>query len=146
MDLDALQLQKTSFITDQLKEYFSDLVYQCPFLEQHHSDDSDAPNDRNNNAKIILLVEHQSTRDQFMPFRIFHYIFNLLNIELSQLLKTKQSSHRSLQPFYAFILYNGKQSIDNLPTSLLECFDDQYGIVKKMLTEPLKVVDVNQLT
>ena len=123
IDLTAIELQNTSFITDDLKEYFSDLVYKCPYFA--HSDNqhsSDQP------AKMILLVEHQSTLDKYIPIRVFHYLFNFLNQEL-RVLKSKQPSLDKLPPFYALIFYNGKQNLDDFSSKLTDCFDDQLGIV-----------------
>ena len=140
IDLTAIELQNTSFITDDLKEYFSDLVYKCPyFADAANQHQADQP------ARMILLVEHQSTLDRYIPVRVFHYLFNFLNQEL-RLLKSQQSQQDKLPPFYALIFYNGKQSLDDFSSKLTDCFDDPLGIVSKMLNEPIKVINVNDLS
>jgi predicted transposase/invertase (TIGR01784 family) len=51
IDFSNLKIETSSYITKELKEYFSDLVFSC----KH----------KNSNLKISLLVEHKSFVSKF---------------------------------------------------------------------------------
>ena len=61
----SLKLLQQSFIKKDLQEHFSDLVFSCKL--------ADKP------AYLTLLIEHQSSPDKMMAFRIHQYLFGLLS-------------------------------------------------------------------
>lgn len=56
LNTDTLQLLKQSYIDNDLQESLSDLVFHCEL--------ADKP------AYLTLLVEHQSTAEKLLPFRV----------------------------------------------------------------------------
>ncbi len=60
LDLSALQLCGQSFVDEDLKQYHIDFLYSVP-LDGH-------------DAYIYLLLEHQSTVDMLMPYRLWQYM------------------------------------------------------------------------
>jgi predicted transposase/invertase (TIGR01784 family) len=68
IDLNQFKLEDGSYIDDSLQATFSDLVFSCKYNKA--TVDSE--------AKVILLIEHQSTPDKFIAFRVYHYLFNML--------------------------------------------------------------------
>ena len=79
LDLSSSRLESSTYITDDLQETFSDLVFTCDYKKGVGEGE----------VRIALLIEHQSTPDRLMPFRVFHYLFNL-----SYLLLKKDSDHK----------------------------------------------------
>ena len=63
LDLSTLTLLPTSNISARLDESISDLVYSCQY--KGSADDGERAE-----ARIITLVEHQSTPDRFMPVHL----------------------------------------------------------------------------
>ena len=59
IDWDTLQITNKSYVDRHLKQIFSDMVYKCMLQGKE--------------AYIFLLIEHQSTPDPLMPFRVLEY-------------------------------------------------------------------------
>ena len=74
LDLDTLEQLDSCYVHKDLQETQSDIVYDCCYKEAYES-----PDGSHKKAKVILLVEHQSSPDLLMPFRwsdisVYHYI------------------------------------------------------------------------
>lgn len=131
IELDSFQLENSTYIDEALRETLSDLVFTCRYSK----------NVENVQAKVVLLVEHQSTPDQFMPFRVYHYMFNLLYNEL----KGRTNKQSKLPAVYALVFYHGKQTPYPYSMNLTDCFDDPLGIMTTMFNDPVPLIDVNQV-
>ena len=90
IDSTTLKLEKDSFIEPDLSETISDVLFSVKFNDQ--------------DGYIFLLLEHQSTVDKMMAFRLFKYMINICDLYLTTNPKTK-----SLPLIYPLILYNGKK-------------------------------------
>ena len=132
LDLKQCKLEDSSYIDNELQASFSDVVFDC-----RYKDDTNT-----SNAKVILLVEHQSTPDRLMPFRIYHYLFNLLYKHLKQ--RDASQSNDKLPVVYALVFYHGKQTPYPYPLRLTDCFDDPLKIMAKIFAKPVDVIDINE--
>ena len=56
LDLSRLQQENNSFVTEDLKEHFSDLIYTCPI--------------RGGLMRIALLLEHKSYPEPFIHLQL----------------------------------------------------------------------------
>ena len=90
LDLDTLKLDKNSYLTEELKESFADVVYNCIYLG-----DSDVE------LKIALLFEHKSRVESFPHIQLLKYILGIW----SHNIKHKQP----LQVVIPLIFYHGIQ-------------------------------------
>lgn len=100
LDFSRLEIDKTSYITDILKTLESDLVFTVPFREEVSSDE----------LVIYILIEHQSTVDPMMPFRILNYMCQIWDnqrrkLEASDVPKSKWR----LRPILPIVFYTGAQ-------------------------------------
>ncbi|MCJ8268048.1 MAG: Rpn family recombination-promoting nuclease/putative transposase [Psychrosphaera sp.] len=153
LDLKQCTLEDSSYIDNELQASFSDVVFDCPYLVKHKS------HSNTSNAKVILLVEHQSTPDRLMPFRVYHYLFNLLYKHLKQ--RDESQSKDKLPVVYALVFYHGKQTPYPYPMCLTDCFDDVQGctnavnagmhrngdplkIMAEIFAKPVDVIDINE--
>ncbi|NQZ10951.1 MAG: Rpn family recombination-promoting nuclease/putative transposase [Algicola sp.] len=132
LSLDAFEYVDATYIDATLQETFSDLVYRCPYK-----------NSVNGEAKVILLVEHQSTPDKLIAFRVYHYLFNMLYKELKA--RPKSKAKNKLPAVFAMVFYNGKQTPYPYSLQLADCFDDPLKIMGQVLQSPLPLIDVNQV-
>ncbi len=89
LDLDKMTLCETSYISSDLKEHFSDLVWNCPC--------------RNQNIKITFLFEHKSSPVRFPHIQLLRYMTGIWESQL----KTKGIKY--LDPVVPIIVYNGRQ-------------------------------------
>ena len=121
----SLKLLQQSFIKKDLQEHFSDLVFSCKL--------ADKP------AYLTLLIEHQSSPDKMMAFRIHQYLFGLLSNY------RKQHPNKLLPAVYALVFYHGKTTPYPYSLSLQSCFDDPLNIMSEVLYQDIALVDINQL-
>ncbi len=62
LDLDTLELDSNSYITDELSEFFSDMVWQCRYKKSGRR------------AKVSFLHEHKSYKPKYPHFQLLDYI------------------------------------------------------------------------
>jgi predicted transposase/invertase (TIGR01784 family) len=125
LNTNSLKLLQQSFIKQDLQEHFSDLVFSCEL--------ADKP------AYLTLLIEHQSSPDKMMAFRIHQYLFGLLSNY------RKQHPNKLLPAVYSLVFYHGKTTPYPYSLSLQSCFDDPLNIMSEVLYKDIALVDVNQL-
>ena len=89
-DLKNLALQPRSFIDDVRKESTVDILYKTRIAGYE--------------AYFYLLIEHQSTPDELMPFRILKYICNIIDHHL------KVTKEKRLPLVYPIVIYHAEQS------------------------------------
>ncbi|WP_375333752.1 Rpn family recombination-promoting nuclease/putative transposase [Candidatus Tisiphia endosymbiont of Xenochironomus xenolabis] len=90
IDSTTVKLEKDSFIEPDLSETISDVLFSVKFNDQ--------------DGYIFLLLEHQSTVDKMMAFRLFKYMINICDRYL-----TTNPKAKSLPVIYPLIIYNGKK-------------------------------------
>ena len=75
-----------------------------------------------------------------MPFRVLHYLCGMLNSYM------KQNPNTLLPAVYTLVFYHGEQTPYPYSLSLEDCFDDPLKLIPDMVTKPLRLIDVNQLS
>ncbi|GAB6161192.1 Rpn family recombination-promoting nuclease/putative transposase [Desulfothermus naphthae] len=87
IDFDSLTMVKDSFVDEELKEHFSDLLYEVQL--------SSRP------GFIYLLFEHKSTPERFTGLQLLRYMVKIWDLYLKQ-------SHESILPvIIPLVIYNG---------------------------------------
>ena len=128
LDLSTLKLNNSNLIDKNLTESISDLVYSCEYQDKSLG-----------STKVIILVEHQSTPDKFMPFRVYHYLFNILAYEL------KNNKNLDLLPaVHALVFYHGEQKAYPYSMKLADCFNDPLKIMEKFWNKPIPLINVHK--
>lgn len=126
LDLNSLTLEHDSYIDASLQAAVSDLVFRCQLAHRP--------------AYLAVLIEHQSQPDPFMPVRMAHYLFCLLNKQL------KLHPGKRLPPVYGMIFYHGRRTPYPYSLNLADCFEDPLALMKNLFHQPVPIVDVNQLS
>ena len=62
LDIDTLELDSSSYITDELSEFFSDMVWKCCYKKGGR------------HAKVSFLHEHKSYKPKYPHFQLLDYI------------------------------------------------------------------------
>lgn len=132
INLESLKLQSSSYLDDSLLETFSDLVFDCAYIDSEEVRD----------AKVVLLVEHQSTPQRLLPFRVYHYMFNLLYRELKE--RDSSKIDKKLPVVHTLVFYHGKQTPYPYSLRLADCFNDPHQLMGDWLTGIVPLVDLNQ--
>jgi len=102
-DLSTLKLESGSFVEDDLRQYFSDVLYS---LKTTAGD-----------GYIHVLIEHQSTPDRHMAFRLIRYAIAAMQRHL-------EAGHKKLPLVIPVLFYTGKRSPYPYSTRWLDEFND----------------------
>ena len=100
LDFSQLINLNRSFVSDTLRELESDMVFSVPFQSDSDTDD----------LLIYILIEHQSTVDPLMGFRVLWYMCQIWDMQQQELAEAKKpKSEWRLQPILPIVYYTGEQ-------------------------------------
>ena len=129
INLKTLRPIKTSFIDKYLKESFCDMAFDCKLKDKSKG-----------RMKLIVLVEHQSSPDKLMPFRVMHYLNSLSYNELNSRQNNKQAK---LSPLYALVFYHGKKKHYPYSLNLRDCYNDENNIMESYFAHQVNLINVH---
>jgi predicted transposase YdaD len=116
LDFSRITYQKRSFISKALQERESDVLLSVPFQEDTDATDTDA-------LLIYILIEHQSTVDKTMGFRLLSYMVQIWESQRREWETEKiPQSERRLQPILPVLFYTGDAPW-TVPVSLTTIMD-----------------------
>ena len=116
-----LELYNKEFITDKFEKNETDIVYKVT------------------NLNVYIIIEHQSTADRTMPYRVRRYKTALMDSVINK--KEMKKASYKLPRMIAIVLYTGKQKWENLK---LEDMQEPLKWYKEDYDEFI-LVDVNNL-
>ncbi len=120
-DLNTLKLESGSFVEDNLRQYFSDVLYS---LKTTAGDD----------GYVHVLIEHQSTPDRHMAFRLIRYAVAAMQRHLEE-------GHKKLPLVIPMLFYTGKRSPYPYSTRWLDEFANP-ELAGKLYSAAFPLVDV----
>jgi len=124
IDLDSIKLQKDSFIDDQLRVKITDLLYTAQFGQRQ--------------GYLYILVEHQSTPDKFMPYRLLQYKLRIMDHHLENV------DDKYLPVIYATIFYSGKRPY-NHSTNIFDLFGDHKKLAEDTFYSPYQLIALKEI-
>lgn len=119
-DLKTLKLESGSFIEEELRAYYSDVLWS---LKTHEGD-----------GYIYIVIEHQSTPDNHMAFRLMRYAIAAMQQHLD-------AGHKKLPLVVPMLFYYGAES--PYPFSL--CWLDEFEnptLARQLYAEAFPLVDI----
>jgi len=119
-DLSTLKLECGSFVEDDLRQYFSDVLYS---LKTTTGD-----------GYIHVLIEHQSTPDRHMAFRLMRYAVAAMKRHLD-------AGHKQLPLVIPVLFYTGRRSPYPYSTRWFDEFDDP-ALAENIYCNAFPLVDV----
>ncbi|MRT07486.1 Rpn family recombination-promoting nuclease/putative transposase [Pantoea agglomerans] len=119
-DLSTLKLESGSFVEDDLRQYFSDILYSLKTS--------------NGDGYIHVLIEHQSTPDRHMAFRLMRYAVAAMHRHL-------EAGHEQLPLVIPVLFYTGKRSPYPYSTRWLDEFEDP-SLAENLYGSTFPLVDV----
>ena len=93
IDVDSLEIRKDSFVEKELKQFYSDILYQVSF--------------KGGKGYIYLLFEHQSKPYRLIAFRLLRYMVKIWEQELKA-----EPELVLLPPIIPLVLYHGRAGWD----------------------------------
>ena len=124
IDFPSLTIENTSFIEQNLRDSISDVLFSAKF--------------DNKDGYLYLLIEHQSSADHFMTFRLLRYMLNICDRYL-----TSNPKAKSLPLIYPLIFFNGTGDY-NASRNLWDLFEDNL-LAKEIWTNDYQIVNVNDI-
>ena len=126
IDFSSIELQKESFIDDYLKLQIADLLYSARFDGQP--------------GFLYVLLEHASTPDRFLPFRMHKYVTAIMDHHL------KKKENKTLPLVYPMILYTGKRAYKH-SVDFFDLFSEkERDLAKEIFTSPYHLIDLTQVS
>ncbi|ECL5981365.1 Rpn family recombination-promoting nuclease/putative transposase [Salmonella enterica] len=119
-DLSTLKLESGSFVEDDLRQYFSDVLYS---LKTTAGD-----------GYVHVLIEHQSSPDKHMAFRLIRYAVAAMQRHL-------EAGHKKLPLVIPVLFYTGKRSPYPYSPRWLDEFDAP-ALAGKLYSSAFPLVDV----
>ncbi|MBW5879332.1 Rpn family recombination-promoting nuclease/putative transposase, partial [Yersinia enterocolitica] len=119
-DLNTLKLESGSFVEDDLRQYFSDVLYSVKTTEGE--------------GYVHVLIEHQSSPDKHMAFRLIRYAVAAMQRHLD-------AGHKKLPLVIPVLFYVGKRSPYPYSTRWLDEFDAP-ELAHKLYSGAFPLVDV----
>lgn len=120
-DLSTLKLESGSFVEDDLRQYFSDVLYS---LKTAQGDD----------GYVHVLIEHQSSPDRHMAFRLLRYAVAAMQRHL-------EAGHKKLPLVIPVLFYTGKRRPYPYSTRWLDEFTDP-ALANRLYSTAFPLVDV----
>ena len=120
LDFRRVQRVNTTFIADNLREQESDLVFLVPFRGIDQTE-----------VMIYILLEHQSTPDPSMGFRLLFYMCQIWDQQRQKWLAEKVlKSEWRFRPIIPVVFYTGTQEWQSLPVSVETLMDVPQALMR----------------
>lgn len=119
-DLGTLKLESGSFVEESLRPYYSDVLYSLKTAVGE--------------GYVHVLIEHQSTPDRCMAFRLLRYAVALMQRHLD-------AGHKTLPLVIPVLFYAGKRSPYPYSTNWLQLFASR-SLAEQLYSSDFPLVDV----
>lgn len=125
VNLDTLELRNSTYIDKKLKNSISDIVYSVDISDKA--------------GYFYLLIEHQSSVDRLMPFRLLQYCVSLMDNHV------RGSKSKTLPIVYPMLYYNGKRPYSGT-MDLFELFGKEMSLARRVLVGPYHLIDLHNIS
>lgn len=125
IDTSTLKIENASFIEPRLTRSSSDVLFSAKFNDQ--------------DGYIFILLEHQSTADKFMVFRLFKYMTRICDRYLKNNPKSKH-----LPLIYLVVLYNGTEEYD-VARNLWDLFGTNNHLAREFWVNDYQLINVHKI-
>ena len=122
IEFDSLTIDPTSYIADDIKDYFCDIVVKTKLK------DSDC------NADIYIIMEHKSYYDKAVFVQLLKYMLVMWEKDIAE--------KKPLRVIIPFIFYHGKRKWD-IPLQFIEQFKSKDELKKYLLNFQYILFDTN---
>jgi predicted transposase/invertase (TIGR01784 family) len=124
VDLSSLKLCNGSFVDARHCQRFTDILYSVLLQEQQ--------------AYLFLLVEHQSTPDELMAFRLLTYLCRIMQEHIDQ------TQSKVLPIVVPMVFYHGKESYP-YSSDLFDLFGEHKSLAKNIFLQPFHLIDIGAI-
>lgn len=119
-DLNSIQLESGNFIEEELRAYYSDILYSLKM--------------QGNTGYIHILIEHQSSPDKRMAYRLMRYAIAAMQRHLD-------AGHEQLPLVIPILFYQGQRSPYPYSMNWLDMFSDPM-LARQLYSTRFPLVDI----
>lgn len=123
IDLNHLKLQPNSYINDVRKETVADILYETKIADK--------------NAYLYLLVEHQSSPDHMMAFRLLKYTCNVMDACLKK--------NQCIPLVYPLVIYHAPKKW-SFSTDIKDLIEAPKELIEKYFLKPFQLIDLGAIS
>lgn len=135
IDFSRLELQNRSFLSSKLQEQVSDLIFSVPFKSGDETDE----------LLIYILIEHQSTVDVSMGFRLLFYMMHIWDEQRQRWLADNvPKSEWRLRPILPIVFYSGNRRW-RVPLSVTAIMDIPEELTRYVPEFDTLILDVKEM-
>lgn len=124
IDWQTVELTNKSFVTEDLSQLHSDVIYKCTI--------------DNKESYILMLVEHQSTPDEWLPLRVLGYNVQLMEQHLKE-------GNKKLPIIINVCIYAGQESPYPYSTDIFDLFSIP-ELARQKMFKPIDLTDLSVLS
>ena len=125
IDLESLAFCKESYIDKKLKMSQVDVLYKVNFND--------------NPGYIYCLLEHQSTCDKLMAFRMFKYMMKIMDHHI------KDQKDVKLPVILPLVFYHGRLAYSGT-TDIFDLFYENKELAQSVFLKPFGLIDVTKMS
>lgn len=125
VDLASITLRKDTYVDENLSLSMTDMLFDASF--------------QGKSGYLYLLIEHQSTPNRLMAFRLLKYMLAIMD----QHLKTTKGTQLPL--IYPMVFYTGKTSY-SYSTDIFDLFEPvSQELARDIFMQPFELIEINQI-
>ncbi len=121
----SLQLQSEQYLDHSLNQTTTDVLFRVQFGDAQ--------------GFISILIEHQSTVDRWMPFRVLHYCLSILQRYL------KSHPNMDLPLVVPIVFYSG-QAPYHASMDIFTLFGEHESLARELFLKPFQLIDLCRLS
>lgn len=124
-DLSTLRLESGSFVEKNLRKHFSDILYSVQMKGEQ--------------GYLYPLIEHETTAEKMMPFKISRYVHAIMDQHLKQ-------GHANLPIVVPILYYRGKVTPYPYKGDIFDCFGKNKALAEKIYLRPYPIIDIGSMS
>lgn len=124
INLKKIQRMPKSFVTDMSKDLIADFICKVK-IDKH-------------DGYLVFLIEHQSTPDELMPFRVFQYTCEIISKHLDN------TGRKKIPLVIPLVVYNGKRPY-RYSTDIKALIDAPQGLIDTYFLQPFQLIDLTKI-
>ncbi len=124
INFDSLHVESGHHVDQRLSETITDMLYRVQFGKGE--------------GYVCILVEHQSTVDPLMPFRILSYVIDIMHGYV------EQNPRADLPLVIPLVFYSGKAPYTG-STDIFTLFGDLEPLAREIFLKPFHLIDLTQI-
>lgn len=128
LDISNAKTEKESYIEEDLKRRFSDVVYSVPYKNKTSK--------KAEKVLVYTLIEHQSSPDKYIALRLWRYMLLLC--------ERHQKQNDKLPIVIPYVFYNGEKKY-NAPRNLWDLFENP-TLAEDVMSSDYQLIDLQSMT